>query len=95
MAGVVVELEVARSNQILEHRRPWDRGRLSAAGWTRVEQTESFFGGGGCDSYPRGKHVVLTPNSINGPGWPPADLPDFLGLSVLEGVPGSYQRLIR
>ena len=25
--GVVVELAVARSNAILEHRRPWDRGR--------------------------------------------------------------------
>ena len=96
--GVVVELEVARSNAILEHRRPWDRGNLSAQGWKRIADTESYFGGGDCDSYPPGKHVMLVPTSMDGgndsKAWPPSDLPDFLGLQVLEAVPANYLRLI-
>jgi hypothetical protein len=100
--GVIVELHVARSNSILEHRRPWERGRLSAQGWKRIDDTQRYFGGGTCDSYPRGKHVILTPTSrsrppVAGEGprpWPPADLPNFLGLQVLEAVPASYQNLV-
>ncbi len=99
--GVIVELDVARSNTILEHRRPWERGRLSAQGWRRINDTQRFFGGGTCDSYPRGKHVMLTPTSAGPPmpgsrprPWPPAELPDFLGVQVLGAVPPDYLRLI-
>jgi hypothetical protein len=100
--GVIVELDVARSITILEHRRPWDRGRLSARGWKRIDDTQRFFGGGGCDSYPRGKRVMLTPTSagVPAPGsgsrpWPPAELPDFLGVEVLGAVPADYLKLIK
>ena len=92
--GVVVELEVARSNAILEHRRPWDRGYLSAQGWKRIDDTERYFGGGACDSYPPGKHVMLAPRSSYSKAWPPSDLPDFLGLQVLDAVPANYLGLI-
>jgi hypothetical protein len=92
--GVVVELEVASSNSILEHRRPWDRGRLSAQGWKRIEDSEQYFGGGDCASYPRGKHVQLTPVGAGSNQWPPDDLPNFLGLQVLQAVPANYQRLV-
>jgi hypothetical protein len=91
---VVVELEVASSNSILEHRRPWDRGRLSAQGWKRIEDSEQYFGGGDCASYPRGKHVQLTPVGAGSNQWPPDDLPNFLGLQVLQAVPANYQRLV-
>jgi hypothetical protein len=93
--GVVVELAVARSNAILEHRRPWNRGHLSAQGWRKIDDTERYFGGGTCDSYPRGKHVMLAPAGAPGGGWPPSDLPNFLGLNVLEAVPARYLALIR
>lgn len=99
--GVVVELDVARSNTILEHRRPWDRGRLSARGWKRIDDTQRYFGGGTCDSYPRGKHVLLMPTSAGPPrpgpephSWPPTDLPDFLGVQVLRAVPSEFRRLL-
>ena len=93
--GVVVELNVARSNAILEHRRPWDRGKLTAQGWRRIDDTQRFFGGGACDSYPRGKHVLLTPTGSGSKAWPPADLPNFLGVQVLEAVPANYLRLLK
>jgi len=99
--GVIVELDVSRSNAILEHRRPWERGRLSAQGWRRIGDTQRYFGGGTCDSYPRGKHVMLAPTSGGPPAagsaprpWPPADLPNFLGVQVLEAVPFDYQRIV-
>jgi len=93
--GVVVELDVARSNAILEHRRPWERGRLSAQGWKRIEDTQRYFGGGSCDSYPRGKHVMLTPTGAGSRQWPPADLPNFLGMQVLQAVPARYLRMMK
>lgn len=92
--GVIVELDVERSNAILEHRRPWERGRLSAQGWRRIGDTQRYFGGGSCASYPRGKHVMLTPTGNGSRVWPPDDLPNFLGVQVLEAVPADYLRLI-
>jgi len=93
--GVVVELNVARSNAILEHLRPWDRGQLSAQGWKRIDDTQRYFGGGACASYPTGKHVLLTPRDSYSRAWPPSDLPDFLGVQVLEAVPPNYLRLMK
>jgi hypothetical protein len=99
--GVVVELDVKRSNAILEHRKPWNRGKLTAEGWKRVNESREYFGGGGCDSYPHGREVLLAPVTQprkldNGPNaaWPPDDLPNFLGVQVLDAVPANYQRLV-
>ena len=99
--GVIVELDVARSNDILEHRRPWDRGQLSVQGWKRIGDTRRYFGGGTCESYPRGKRVMLMPTSAGAPRpgsgarpWPPVDLPDFLGVQVLQAVPPEFRRLL-
>jgi hypothetical protein len=92
--GVIVDLDVERSNAILEHRKPWERGNLSAQGWRRSGDTRQYFGGGECDSYPLGKHVLLAPSGAGSNLWPPADLPNFLGVQVLEPVPANYLRLI-
>jgi hypothetical protein len=100
--GVLVEIDVARSNAILEHRKPWNRGRLSAQGWKNVRESIEYFGGGTCENYPIGREVVLAPESrprdltrSPNPAWPPDDLPNFLGVQVLEAVPANYQRVIR
>ncbi len=92
--GVVVELDVARSNAILQHRKPWDRGRLSAQGWKTTGESRDYFGGGTCASYPRGKPVLLAPTGEGSGKWPPDDLPNFLGVQVLEPVPEKYSRVI-
>jgi len=68
---------------------------LSAQGWRRIDDTQRYFGGGACDSYPRGKHVLLAPTGAGSSAWPPADLPNFLGVQVLEGVPANYLRLMK
>jgi hypothetical protein len=92
--GVVVTLEAAHDNTILRHSRPWNRGNLSAAGWKRVRGTREYFGGGTCDSYPRGRKVMLSPTSRYSRAWPPDELPEFLGLQVLGAVPSNYLALV-
>lgn len=92
--GVIVDLDVARSNAIFEHRKPWNKGKLAAHGWKRERTSREYFGGGTCASYPRGKRVLLAPTPIYRNAWPPDDLPNFLGVLVLEPVPASYLRLI-
>jgi len=92
--GVVVELRVARANAILEHRKPWDRGKLTSQGWKLMGDSRDYFGGGTCESYPRGKRVLLAPKGEGSGKWPPDDLPNFLGVQVLEPVPASYRQLI-
>jgi hypothetical protein len=99
--GVLVEIDVARSNAILVHRKPWNRGRLTAQGWKDVRDSIEYFGGGTCESYPIGREVLLSPEShprdlskSPNPPWPPDDLPNFLGVQVLEAVPPNYQRLL-
>jgi hypothetical protein len=95
MPGVVVELNVARANAILEHRKPWDRGKLTAQGWKRRGDSREYFGGGTCESYPRGRQVLLAPTGEGSRKWPPDDLPNFLGVQVLEPVPAPYLKLIK
>jgi len=94
MPGVVVELKVARANTILQHRKPWNRGELTTQGWRRMGDFREYFGGGTCASYPRGKEVLLAPTGEGSGQWPPDDLPNLLGLQVLEPVPERYRRLI-
>lgn len=94
--GVIVEINTERRNVILEHRRPWNRGRLTARGWRPDHDPSNYFGGGTCESYPPGRHVQLALTSDSGtPGWPPADLPNFLGILTLEPVTPSQARLLR
>jgi len=80
--GVVVELNVARTNTILEQRNPWNRGELAAQGWKRTGDFREYQGGGTCESYPRGKEVLL------------ARTGEGSGLPVLEAIPERYRRLI-
>ena len=93
--GVLVELKVERSNVIVQHRKPWDAGSLAALGWKRMGDSRDYFGGGTCESYPRGKRVLLAPAASGSGKWPPDDLPNFLGVQVLQPVPANHLQLVR
>jgi len=93
--GVIVEIAVERRNTVVAHRRPWDRGRLDAQGWRTDHSRNDYFGAGTCDSYPAGRHVRLALVSGGATGWPPADLPMFLGTLELQAVPPAYLDLLR
>jgi hypothetical protein len=92
--GVIVEIDVARRTSIVEHRRPWDRGQLEARGWKKVGHKRDYFGGGTCDSYPRGRSVLLAVRSGDSAAWPPETLPVFLGVLELGAVAPQYVKLL-
>jgi hypothetical protein len=93
--GVIVEIEIERRNFMIEHRKPWNRGKLDARGWQAVHESNEYFGGGTCESYPAGRMVRLALGSDDHPsGWPPADLKMFLGILELRPVPAQYAKLL-
>jgi hypothetical protein len=100
-AGVVLDLQISRRNAVLEHRKPWDKGRFSATGWQTTDAPKSFFArnaGGICANYPVGSTAIYFPQNDAGPEndkpWPPTGLPDFLNLQVLDVVPAQYAKLV-
>ena len=92
--GVIVEIELGRRNAVIEHRKPWNHGQLGTRGWQTVHETGRYFGGGTCDSYPAGRHVLLALDGRGSPGWPPEGLSSFLGILELEPVPPQYAKLL-
>jgi hypothetical protein len=92
--GVIVEIAIERRNFMIEHRKPWNRGKLDARGWRTVHESNEYFGGGTCESYPTGRHVLLALTGKGSPGWPPEGLSGFLGILDLEPVPPQYSHLL-
>ncbi len=102
--GVVLELNVARELRIFEHRKPWNKGRITSTGWQGVNRVRRYYtrySGGSCPDYPvgtRSVHYAYYPPSPPAKGpreWPPtSNLPLFLDLHILVPVPDEYQRLI-
>jgi hypothetical protein len=93
--GVIVEIELQRRNAVIEHRKPWNRGRLATRGWKTERGATDYFGAGTCDSYPNGRHVLLALTSHGTSGWPPEDLPMFLGLLELQPLSASQAKLLK
>jgi hypothetical protein len=95
-AGVILDMQISRRNALLEQRKPWNKGRLSAAGWLQVDETKSYFArnaDGICANYRVGETAQYFPQGTGSKEWPPNDLPNFLGLQVLEPVPVQYASL--
>ncbi|HEU4590814.1 MAG TPA: hypothetical protein VFS13_07890 [Steroidobacteraceae bacterium] len=98
--GVVITVRMQRQNAIREHRKPWNRGRQFATGWTPQSQDTLFYDAHGtCDRYAEGSTVrgfqaydadeVLAEASV----WPPAKLLRMLGASKMAEVPAKWAEL--
>ncbi|MBV6417689.1 MAG: hypothetical protein CMLOHMNK_02435 [Steroidobacteraceae bacterium] len=89
--GVVLDLEVHARRASLEHRRPWDRGRITVAEVAGVGEISRVFVRASCAAYPPGPvslYYETTKDPQPGP-WPPDDLPGLLNL-VVAGPPPDY-----
>ena len=96
--GVVLTLRVLRENPLLEGRKPWNRGRITAEGWRAIGEERDYFArfaGGECAAYPTGTKATYYPTWVAAGDWPPRDLPNFLNLLVLGPVPARYASLVR
>jgi hypothetical protein len=102
--GLLLNAHVQRRSAILRHRRPWDRGRLSAGEWQAIDERQRYYGpaaAGACDSYVRRGAALywpavdpsFDPTTPSDP-WPPQDVLGFLGLQTLAPVPDAYRPLL-
>jgi len=103
-AGVVLELEQHRRNQVFEHRKPWNEGVLFVTGWQDVNGTRRYYSGdtgGSCAGFPIGtdlrRYAYYPPAAPDERvrKWPhTSNLPRFLDLRIVEPVPENIERLI-
>ncbi len=93
--GVVLDLEVHTRRAALEHRRPWDRGRITVTdvpGTGDITRVFVRHAGGSCAAYTPGPislYYETTRDPQPGPG-PPDDLPGLLNLVVAGPPPAAY-----
>jgi hypothetical protein len=94
--GVVLEMAIERRADIYQHRRPWNRGKISITAWQPVSVTKNYFArdeGSDCARYLQHAVAQYYPqaerNTDN--SWPPLNVPDFLDLPVLGPVPVDYR----
>jgi hypothetical protein len=94
--GVVLEVRVARSRDVLEKQKPWNRGELLAKDWKTAaddapQRYFATYAGDDCAAYAidAGRRVWL-PGNAGTRAWPPDVLANFLGLQVLGHVDGPY-----
>lgn len=98
--GVVVSVRVLRKNPVRENRKPWNRGSQFASGWTtQTDETLFYDENGSCDSYSQGRELRgFQAYDLNGrieapTSWPPTELLDVLGASLMAAVPEKWQGL--
>lgn len=94
--GVVLTIDVQREDRILRHRKPWDAGRTTSAGWTRAHETRRYFAnfaGTDCASYADPIPTLYVRYGQGSSVWPPDDAPNFLGVARVEPAPAALLAL--
>jgi len=103
-SAVVLEATLIRRRAVYESRRPWSLGKLSASGWSEIDQQQTYYAnshGGSCSSYAVGSTSTEfvaydSPDFIsNTQDWPPREPAAFLVLLSLEPVPSEYREFAR
>ncbi|MGD9598277.1 MAG: hypothetical protein AB7G76_11345 [Steroidobacteraceae bacterium] len=85
--GVVLTIDVQRENRVVQHRKPWNRGRIGAEGWHDKPGTQRYFasfGGAACADYPADLPTLFVPYGQTSAAWPPDDLAGLLHLVRVE-----------
>ncbi|AOS44582.1 hypothetical protein Verru16b_01645 [Lacunisphaera limnophila] len=100
--GRVLDAVLIRQRPILQHRKPWNRGRLFAGGWETKDEPRTYYFPAGslpAEPGPAGTRVTYflaydSTARIQAPEiWPPVGLADFIGFSPLQAVPAEYEGL--
>jgi len=97
--GTVIDGMLVRERRILEHRKPWNRGRLSATAWQTMSEPRSVYARReAVPDAPVGKRVMLylpadPGGRVTAPdAWPPHELEAVIGLSITAPLPAEYAR---
>lgn len=95
--GVALTILTTRQARILEHRKPWDFGRVTMTPWESKSESRPYFArfaGGDCEAYGEVAYPLYIAAGQIATAWPPTELSNFLGLAVIEPVPEKYRALI-
>jgi hypothetical protein len=102
--GVVLSMSIVRRINIYEHRKPWNRGRITAGDPRAPSSPRRYYAryaGRDCARYAAGTRALYyaafsTAPPVHDPReWPPTtDIAAFLNLQVIEPIPDEYRRLI-
>lgn len=87
--AVVLTVTTQRMNRVLRHKRPWNRGKISTAGWQKQVEEGRYlanFAGGSCAAYPAQLPMLHVPWGVASQAWPPEDLAGLLHIGRLEPV---------
>lgn len=97
-AGVVLTVDVARQATLLEHRKPWDFGRIAASSWIAKPESRPYFArfaDSECSAYDKVEFPLYVATGQGSSTWPPSELSNFLNLAVIEPVPARYRPLLQ
>jgi hypothetical protein len=95
--GVVIEIQAWRQSDVLEHRKPWNSGQLSASKWQTRSETKSYFAnfaGSDCTNYRSDPGFLYVATGQGSKDWPPSDLQNFLELALIERLPEKFKPLL-
>ena len=95
--GVVIEIAATRQASLLEHRKPWNSGKLSVSAWRAPFENQTYFArfsGSDCRHYQGDVGLLYAVYGQTGEGWPPTDLQHFLGLALIDPLPERYRSLM-
>lgn len=92
--GAVLTVKVTRAVAVYENRKPWNAGTYEARRPRRVAE-RYFLRGGSCAEQTPGKTGVFLAKGEASGGWPSANLPNFLNLTVMSPIPAEMSALIR
>jgi len=95
--GVVLHLRVLRTNAIREHRKPWNRGYVDAAGWQSGNESRAFYAryaGAACDAYGARTTAVYYEPLQTSNDWPPREPGAFLDMITIRPVPTNVRRIL-
>jgi len=100
-SGIVLEAKVVRRHVIAEHRKPWNKGQLTAEIKSVKENADWFYISpeATCDQFPVGQRysyfVSYDFSALTSPSrdWPPTQSPNLLSMKELRAIPLQYEML--
>ena len=91
--GVILDLWIYRKLEIIQHRKPWNLGKIEVVDWRAENTLKSFhteFAGPSCASYIPQQRLYFSKSFF---AYSPTDT--LLGLDILASVSKDYQSLIK
>lgn len=99
--GVLIQVEIATGKVMLMHRKPWNRGKLTASDQAPTGESREYYSPvAHCADYPAGLEITafqdyLPGGSIEAPDvWPPREFRRFIRAAEIGEVPARFAEFL-